>query len=248
MLLKVRALSEAGVAHGFATRVGGVSEGPFAALNLARNVGDAPEAVAENHRRLAEAVGYGRLYEVSQVHGDGVRVVDGKERPEDVRAEEADALIGRGRGFAVAVRVADCAPLLLADAERELVAAVHCGWRGVAAALAPAVVRRLVALGARPEALRAALGPHIRAPRFEVGEEVAAPLVAAAGGDASVVDRTKAKPHVDLAAILRRQLAEVGVRILEDAGGCTYDEPARFFSHRRDAGLTGRHLAVVGLP
>ncbi|MEO0325061.1 MAG: peptidoglycan editing factor PgeF [Myxococcota bacterium] len=245
MLLRAPAFDAAGVPHGFATRRGGVSAGPFASLNLARDLGDEASAVAENHRRLATAIGYERLFEVSQVHGDRIRLVGAGEDPEAVRREEADAIIAREPGVAIGVRTADCVPLLLAAPGAGLVAAVHCGWRGVAAALAPQVVHRLVALGARPGELSGALGPHIRRARFEVGEEVVAPLLAAAGGDVSVVDRSRARPHVDLAAIVVAQLRAAGVTQVEDTGGCTYDEPYRFFSHRRDAGRTGRHLSVI---
>ena len=245
MLVRAPGFDAVGIRHGFATRRGGVSAGAFASLNLARNVGDDPAAVAENHRRLAEAVGYARLYEVSQVHGDRILEVDARRAPADVRTEEADALIARGPGVAVGVRTADCVPVLLADPEARLVAAVHCGWRGVAAGLASAVVRRLVARGAHASRLRAALGPHIRQERFEVGEEVALPLLRAAAGDRRVVDRTRPRPHVDLAAIVVGQLRALGVEQVDDVGGCTHGEPERFFSHRRDAGRTGRHLSVV---
>lgn len=230
-----------GFAHAFTTRLGGVSAPPFDAFNLARNVGDDPNAVAENHRRLADAVGYARLFEVSQVHGRMVREVASHEAPKDVRQEEGDALVARASGLAVAVRVADCIPLLLADPDTGAVAAVHAGWRGVESRIAEAALLRL---GADPSRVLAAIGPHIRLGHFEVGPEVADRLEAVAHG-VSCSDRTGHKPHVDLTAILRAQLRALGVTNVDDVGGCTYAERTRFFSFRRDGSASGRQVGVI---
>jgi YfiH family protein len=245
-------LERHGFAHAFTTRQGGVSAAPFDTFNLARNVGDDPEAVAENHRRLADALGYARLFELSQVHGRVVREIGAHEAPEDVRREEGDALVAREAGVAVAVRVADCIPLLLADPETGAVAAVHAGWRGVEARIAEAA---LAALGAGPSSRRghpptdpsrvlAAIGPHIRLGHFEVGPEVADRLEAVAHGVACT-DRSMEKPHVDLTAILRAQLRALGVVHVDDVGGCTYAERTRFFSFRRDGAASGRQVGVI---
>jgi YfiH family protein len=234
-------LERHGFAHAFTTRQGGVSVAPFDAFNLARNVGDDPEAVAENHRRLADALGYTRLFELSQVHGRAVREIAAHEAPEDVRREEGDALVARTTGVAVAVRVADCIPLLLADPETGAVAAVHAGWRGVEARIAEAA---LATLGADPPRVLAAIGPHIRLGHFEVGPEVADRLEAVAHGVACS-DRTMDKPHVDLTAIVRAQLRALGVVHVDDVGGCTFAERARFFSFRRDGAASGRQVGVI---
>jgi YfiH family protein len=248
-------LERHGFAHAFTTRQGGVSAAPFDAFNLARNVGDDPDAVSENHRRLAVALGFTRLFELSQVHGRAVREIGAHESPEDVRREEGDALVARTTGVAVAVRVADCIPLLLADPETGAVAAVHAGWRGVEARIAEAA---LATLGADPSSRRghpptdpsrvlAAIGPHIRLGHFEVGPEVADRLEAVAHGVACS-DRTiqePAKPHVDLSAILRAQLRALGVVQVDDVGGCTFAERARFFSFRRDGAASGRQVGVI---
>ena len=232
-----------GVPHGFSLRTGGVSEGAFGSLNLARTVGDAPEAVAENHRRFAAAVGVdaARLFEVSQVHGRRVVTAEPGADPAELRLEEADALVTRGPG-AVAVRTADCVPLLFADLTAGVVAAAHAGWRGVEARIAQATLEQM---GSAPADVIAVIGPHIR--RFEVGPEVAERIAAVAEGE-RVVRPGEPRPFVDLAATLRAQLEALGVGAIEDVGGCTLDEPARFFSHRRDAGHTGRHLAAIALP
>lgn len=237
-MLRSTLLQEAGFRHAFSTREGGVSEGPFASLNLARTVGDDPEAVAENTRRFAAALECDRLYEVSQVHGRQVERVRGEDVLE-VRRREADALVTDAPGAAVAVRTADCVPILLADPETGAVAAVHAGWRGVAQRI---LFEALDALGAADPI--AAIGPHIRLDAFEVGPEVAEALSAAVP-NAQIVEAREPRPHVDLSAAVRAQLAEAGVTRVDDVGGCTHAEPARFFSHRRDAGRTGRQLSAI---
>ena len=262
--LRSALLENAGFAHGFSLRAGGVSAPPFDSLNLARSVGDDRVNVVGNHLRLATDVGYdaAALFEVSQVHGAVVRMIGEDDAPERVRAEEADALVVRGarstlgaedspvvRAAVVGVRVADCLPLLIADARTGAVAAVHCGWRGVAASIVDRTLDALVADGSAPRDLRAAIGPHIRACCFEVGDEVVSALEAVAHG-AMVVGRrddASGKPHVALAAIVRAQLAArgVGAAQCDDTGGCTRCDAARFYSYRRDAARSGRHLAVI---
>ncbi len=240
-LLRSPLLDRHGFKHGFTTRAGGVSPPPFDTLNLARNVGDSAEAVAENHRRLANSLGFDALFEVSQVHGRAVRELEPHASVEAVRAEEGDALVARASGQAVAVRVADCVPLLIADPRSGAVAAVHAGWRGVEARIAEAT---LAQLGADPGTLLAAIGPHIRLGHFEVGPEVADRLEAVAHGVACA-DRTGDKPHVDLSAILRAQLRALGVTQIDDVGGCTFADRARFFSFRRDGAASGRQVGVI---
>jgi YfiH family protein len=242
-------LANAGFLHGFSLRGGGASGGGFASLNLGRALGDDSVNVEENHRRLAASLGYdaARLFEVTQVHGVVVRgVVDGDE-PRAVRAEQGDALVSSMGGDAVGVRVADCLPLLLADPRTGCVAAVHCGWRGVAGSIVAASVAALVAAGSRPQDLLAAIGPHIRACCFEVGDEVVAALARVGEGAAFVRAGATAKPHVDLAVVVRVQLGALGVPAAQcaDTGGCTRCDGARFYSFRRDGAASGRHLAVI---
>lgn len=236
-------LARHGFSHGFSLRTGGVSEGAFATLNLGRTVGDEPARVAENVRRFAGAIGadVARLFEVSQVHGRAVVRVTASSEVEAVRKIEADALVTSVAGAAIGVRTADCVPVLIGDRDSGAVAAVHAGWRGVVAGVLDVA---LDALGADRGSLVAAIGPHIRL--FEVGDEVAGQIAAAARGEDVIIPRTP-RPHVDLAKAVRAQLRARGVLEIDDVGGCTLSEPERFFSHRRDAGRTGRHLsAIVG--
>jgi YfiH family protein len=249
MVIRSHLLDEHGFAHGFSLRTGGVSAPPFDSANLARNVGDAPEAVLENHRRFALTVGYtpGELYEVSQVHGATVRVVRGGETPEQVRADEADALLAAKGVGAVGVRIADCTPVLIADRRTRSVAAVHAGWRGTVAGVVREAVRVLLTeSGARAEDLIAAIGPHIRVGAFEVGEDVAAEIAAAAPGR-DVIRKATPRPFADLSRVVTAHLEEVGFSLdrIDDVGGCTHTEVDRFFSFRRDGKRSGRHVAAI---
>lgn len=251
-VLRSELLDRHGFRHGFSLRTGGASAPPFDTLNLGRAVGDDPGSVAENHRRFAEAVGYGpeRLFEVSQVHGPKVRVVTPDDVPDTVRCEQADALVAAADALdvAVGVRVADCIPLLLADPVRGAVAAVHAGWRGTVARVVDRAIDALERdCGVRAGDLLAAVGPHIRVAAFEVGEDVAAEIAGQAHGEDVVRTGRDARPHVNLAHVVRAQLRArglVGERI-DDVGGCTMAEPERFFSYRRDGKRSGRHLAVI---
>jgi len=240
MFLTSDLLSRAGVVHGFSTRGGGISVAPWDSLNLGGSVGDDPAAVEENLVRLARAAGIARaaFRSAVQVHGDRVLVVG--EGPHDP-AEEADALLAAAPGVAVAVKTADCVPILLFDRATGAAAAVHAGWRGTAAAIARRAVEALSGQGGGPHSILAAVGPAIGPCCYEVSPELAERFAAR---HAEGVVRGR---QLDLAEANRRLLLEAGVPAaqIEVLGRCTACEPARFFSHRRDAGRTGRHLSFV---
>ena len=232
-------LAGRGVSHGFYTRLGGKSVGPFTSLNCGQSTDDAAEAVAENRRRVM-AGRPGPLVSVRQVHGS--RVAGSAEA-----GSEADAVaLSAGEGTA-GVLAADCCPILLAHGDA--VAAVHAGWRGAAGGVIEAAVARLVMLtGRRADDIVAAVGPCIGPEAFEVGEEVAE----AFGNDAAIVLRRdgRSRPHVDLPAAAVRALDRAGVRrtSIDVARLCTVERADAFFSHRRDNGHTGRMLNVISLP
>lgn len=251
-------LARHGFRHGFSLRAGGVSQGPFAGLNLARGVGDDARHVAENHALLARDVGYdaARLYEVSQVHGTRVEEVHAAEAPERFRQRQADALfcapgpapLETANGLAIGVRVADCVAILLAHAPSGAVAAVHAGWRGVAGEIVSATLNALAARVAAPPAQWiAAVFPHIGAGAFEVGEDVAQQIAESVPEQPSLIVRGGEKPHVDLGRAVELQLRRAGLagENIERVAGCTFSEPERFFSYRRDGAASGRHLAVI---
>lgn len=233
-----------GVRHGFSVRDGGVSKGPFASLNLGANVGDDPEAVLENRRRFARALGADTVREVDQVHGDRVVDVDSS-----AHMEQADAIVSRRRGVGIAVRTADCAPILLVhavDGIAHQVAAVHAGWRGATLRI---VERAIETLGAPTEEIFAAVGPTIGFDAFEVGPEVVAAARESVRSSPPARPAGDGKWRLDLRELIVIQLEELGVARMrvERVGGCTHTERNLFFSHRRDRGRTGRHAAGVTL-
>jgi polyphenol oxidase len=247
-VLRAPSLTEHGFSHGFSTRQAGVSAPPFATLNLGAAVGDDPASVSENRRRFARAVGYlpERLFELEQVHGRAVRSVRAGDVPASVRPEHGDGLVASA-GACVGIRTADCVPILLADPLTRTVAALHAGWKGTVAGVVAAGVQALCeASGAEASRLLAAVFPHIRVCCFEVGEEVAGALTAAARGS-EVLQRGGAKPHAALALVVRAQLLAAGLvsERIDDVPGCTCCEPERFFSFRRDGAASGRHLAAI---
>jgi hypothetical protein len=216
---------------GFGSRVGGVSEAPYDALNIGVLTDDADAAVVENRRRLAAAVGIEPRYVPvgMQVHKADIAVHESPQEPSPFAEpgtplEEVDGHVVRRPGLAPLVLTADCLPVALAGPGG--VAMLHCGWRGLAAGI--------VARGAAiVEATAAAIGPAIGPCCYEVGPEVSD---AFAGLGEGIVDGRL----LDLPEVARRLLARAGVERVESAGLCTFCEPELFFSHRRDAGRTGR--------
>ena len=219
----------------FTTRRGGVSEGSFAELNLSRSVDDEPARVDVNRERLAAQVGLGWLdfSHGRQVHGTAVRrVLPGT--PRRVRGAEEDGQATALDDNPALVMVADCLPVVLAGAAA--VAALHAGWRGLAGGILEEGIAALRDCGeAGP--IVAALGPCARPCCYEVGDEVHAhfPEPSARVGDKGL----------DLAAVARHRLQAAGVLELHDVGLCTMCNPRLFFSHRRDAGRTGRQAGLV---
>jgi len=249
LYLRSELLGRAGFAHAFFTRRGGVSSGPYSFLNSSLVVGDDADDVAENRRRAAAVLGVASevVLVPRQVHDDGVVVVSGATPLPEVEATAADAIVSDGPGVACAVRTADCVPLLLGDSETRRVAAVHAGWRGVVKGVVRATLEVMVARGSRPERLLVAIGPHISAQAFEIGDEVAEQLAQASGARGAVSTRAGHKPHADLSAILLSQLEALGVptRNIERVPGCTFSDATSFYSYRRDGRHSGRQLSAI---
>lgn len=237
-----------GARAAFTTRLGGVSEPPFDRLNLGLLTDDRPAAVAENRARVAAALGLApeQIVFGRQIHGAELLVhpqtgadsplrgsfrtkyVDKEPRnPGEVAAVDGHVVVAPG--LAPFVFTADCLPVALSGPGG--VAMLHCGWRGLAAGI---VARGAEAVGATD----AAIGPGIGACCYEVGREV---LDAFSGLGESVA----AGPTLDLAEVARRLLRRAGVERVESAGICTGCEVGLFFSHRRDAGRTGRQGGLV---
>lgn len=238
-LVQSELLRSAGFLHGFTTRDGGVSDGPYRSLNLGRGVGDDEQNVESNRARVAKEFQIPRFWTVNQVHSRDVLVLAPGDDEARVALTAADAIVAKD-AQAVAVRVADCLPLLLADPSSGSVAAVHCGWRGVASGIVEVVASQLPG---HPRGWLAAIGPHIRPENFEIGVEVAQKLRRAASAD--TVSERKGTWRGHLSNGVRAQLRQLGVRDdrIEDVGGDSYD--MRFFSYRRDHGVTGRQIGLI---
>jgi purine-nucleoside/S-methyl-5'-thioadenosine phosphorylase / adenosine deaminase len=205
----------------FTTRRGGVSDGPFASLNVGLLTDDDDANVRENRARV-ERISGGRLAQARQVHGTDVVEAD----PETI--VEADGQVTGQRGVAAVALTADCLPIALVAPEG--VAMLHAGWRGLAGGVIANGVEALRRIGAGR--IEAAIGPGAGPCCYEVGDEVRAAF--------GTNGRT-----VDLKAIARDRLTEAGVEAVHDCGLCTIHDPERFFSHRRDRGVTGRQAGVA---
>ena len=234
----------AGVQALCSEREGGVSAAPFDTLNLGDHVGDDPAAVAENRRRYAERLGARPVF-LQQVHGCGVVRLTAGTRD----ATEADACWTTERGVACTMMVADCLPVLLADAQGSSVGAAHCGWRGLAGGVLEALCNEMIAAGAQASALRAWLGPCIGPEAFEVGPEVRAAFTDQDAGAAALFrPHAQGKFLANLPALARRRLAAMGIAAVAGNDGsngwCTVNNPSRFFSHRRDR-VSGRFAASI---
>jgi YfiH family protein len=178
------------------------------------------------------------------VHGVEAVTVESSLDQEEVRARQGDIVLTHEHATGAAIRTADCVPLLIGCRATRWVAACHSGWQGCVRDAAGASVRALRAQGAHD--LIAAIGPHISAAAFEVGDDVATQLLNASP-DKGIVQRSGEKPHVDLRRMVRAQLraAQLTDDAIDDVPGCTVLEPARFFSYRRDKNPSGRMLSVI---
>ncbi len=244
-------LEGAGVPHAFSTRIGprdgaDASPPPFDSFNLGNPSGvsaqDDYARIYRHYELLQSAIGCGRRTRcwVHQVHGGEVITIGCGGNFES--GPKADAMVSNDASRVLAVRVADCVPVLLASADGKTVAAVHAGWRGVIAGVLP----NTIAAMNTPKIL-AAIGPCISVDHFEVGAEVLERFAASFGPSAPIRRRDDGKGYVDLRAALRQQLAAIGVadEDIDSTGVCTFRDAGEFYSHRRDKGVTGRMAALI---
>jgi polyphenol oxidase len=234
-----------GVGAVMTTRAGGVGKAPFDSLNLRDGLGDEPAAVAENQRRLQEAIGSAPVW-LKQVHGAAVvSLTSASGRPETA-VHSADACVTTEPGVVCAIQVADCLPVLFAAPGARGVAAAHAGWRGLAAGVLESSVGALCeSAHCEPSELQAWLGACIGPRRFEVGPDV----LEAFGADPrtespAFVPFRPGKWHANLPLLARERLRTAGLRSFSGGDWCTVEAPSRFFSFRRD-GVTGRMAAAV---
>ena len=244
--------------HGFSTRVGGVSEGCFATLNLrvGGSVTDERERVRENYRRFCSAVGadVAGVVPAKQVHEDTVRVVTAEDAGMDLfepRSYTADALVTNEPGLNLMVFSADCGIFLFHDPVSRCIGAVHAGWRGTALGLPAKMIAEMARLyGAKPENIRVAMGAGIGSCCFETDRDVPEAMLEAFGGGVEkfFVQRGE-KWLVDLRGINLWNLRRAGVaqEHLDASELCTACHPELYWSHRKMGEKRGVQAALIGL-
>ena len=244
------------VNHAFTTRIGGVSQKEFAAMNLGFNRGDPEENVAENYRLFCQAAGFEAESLVcgAQDHHVNIRRVGGEHRglgvwrPRDM--ESVDGLCTDDPAVTLVVYCADCVPLYFVDEEHRAIGLAHAGWRGTAAGMAREMVRRMgEEFGTRPEGLQVAIGPSICKECFEVDEPVALEFLKLPGAEKFVFGPEREKYHVDLWECNRQFLLGAGVpeENVATGGVCTMCESDLVFSHRKTRGQRGSNCAMLAL-
>lgn len=239
--------------HGFFTRRGGVSKGPFASLNCSLSSPDDREAVLQNRGRVADSFGLPpqSLVGCTQVHGTAVVAVEAPWVPG--AGPRADAMVTQRPGLALGIITADCAPVLFADAEAGIVGAAHAGWRGAVAGVIEATIDAMVRLGGRPDRIVAAIGPCIGQASYEVAADLRDAVTERAPDDVRYfADGTReARWQFDLAGYCAGRLRAAGVADIAVTGIDTLTEEDRFFSHRRrtlaGGGPIGHQISVIAI-
>jgi YfiH family protein len=241
-----------GLRHAFFSREGGVSDGIYAGLNGGLGSNDDPAHVAENRRRMAEAIGVapGHFLSLHQIHSPDAMVATGPwpgpERP------RADAIVTRTEGLAIGVTAADCGPILLVDPNARVIGAAHAGWKGALTGIVESTVDAMERLGAERGGIVAAIGPLIRQPSYEVGDEFVERFVEADAENGRFFIPAAREQHsmFDLAGFIRMRLETAGVLMIDDIGVDTYSDE-RFFSYRRSVHRKepdyGRHVHAIVL-
>ena len=240
------------VAHAFFGRKGGVSKSIYAELNCGPGSSDERAHVIENRRRAAETLARGaKLVTLYQVHGrDAVQV---RESWDIGQAPKADAMVTNESGIALGIRTADCAPVLLADAEARVIAASHAGWKGALAGIIESTVEKMEQLGARRDHVAATVGPCISQTSYEVGDELRAAVDVANPADARLFVPSKRAGHwhFNLGGYVQIQLERAGIQNIFAVPVCTYRQEHAFFSYRRATHRGepdyGRQLSAIAL-
>lgn len=245
-------LDKPGVRAGISLREGGVSAPPRDSLNCALHVGDEPDRVLENRRRLSRAAGFAPEDWTcgEQVHGSRVEVVTAADRgagrlDRETAFADTDALITREPGVMLAAFFADCVPLIFYDPENRAAGIAHAGWRGTARNVAAETVKAMgEQFGTRPENLLAAIGPSIGPCCYEVDDTVVRQI-----GIISPDRKANGRYMLDLKEANRQFMIKAGLgpNHIEVSGYCTCCRTDLFFSHRGEGGTTGRMAAFIGI-
>lgn len=239
------------VPHCFTTRLGGVSQGYLASLNLGMNRGDDPANVEKNYKILANAIGFdlSNLVMTHQTHSDIVRVVTKQDSNglDHHKYPECDAIITADPGTALMIFTADCTPILFHDPVTGVVGGAHAGWRGTAAKIGAKTVDAMVkTFGCRPENIRAAIGSNIAQCCFETDSDVPNAMHDAIGNAANEwIRQSGHKYYVNLKEINAHILRQAGVRHIDISADCTACLASRYWSHRVTNGQRGSQGAVI---
>lgn len=237
--------------HGFFTRRGGVSSGPYASLNCSLSSGDAPDCVHENRARAARALGADpdALLGLTQVHG--AVVVRVREPWAAGAGPSADAMVTDRPGLALGIVTADCVPVLMADRQAGIIGAAHAGWRGAVAGVLEATIAAMAELGAATARIEAAIGPCIAADSYEVGPDVRDAVLAAVPTRATFLlpGGRAQRWQFDLQGYCAARLEGGGIARVHRVAADTFADEARFFSHRRrtrsGGGPIGHQIAII---
>ena len=241
-----------GLRHAFFSREGGVSDGIYASLNGGLGSNDDPAAVAENRRRMAEQMGVppSHFLGVHQIHSPDAVVAtgpwQGASRP------RADSIVTRTEGLAIGITAADCGPLLLVDPDARVIGAAHAGWKGALTGIVESTIEAMEKLGAERAGIVAAIGPLIRQPSYEVGNEFVERFMEEDAENTLFFLPAAREGHAmfDLAGFIRKRLENAGVLVIDDIGIDTYSDE-RFFSYRRSVHRKepdyGRHVHAIVL-
>lgn len=235
--------------HGFFGRQGGVSASPHDSLNISDAGSDDRNHVAANRAAIIKAMSFSgnALVLARQVHSN--TVLDVAARSGERR--QGDALVTAGPGILLGILTADCIPVLFCDPVANVIGAAHAGWKGAVDGIVGNTITAMQRLGARPAHISVAIGPAISGKNYEVGPDFAAALVQRNPAAAEFIfTPTGGREHFDLPAFVRFQLDALGLASVESVGGCTYADPARYFSHRyatHQGTTTGRQIAVIGM-
>lgn len=240
-----------GLVHGFTTREGGISTGPFESLNLGWSTGDDDKLVQDNYRLLAEQfkLAPDQVIGIRQTHGSDVIIVDDRASSQSVHTKNGDAVVTSQTSMLLTVRVADCLPILIADLGRRVVGAVHAGWRGTLAGVSAQTVNTMKErFTVESHDLLVAIGPAIGPCCFEVSLGVAELFRQEIGLEGKEVRETDSGAYLDLRAIHVRLLRQLGVRPdrIWVSDECTKCNEKKFFSYRRDGKRSGRMVGLIG--
>lgn len=240
-----------GIAHGFFTRHGGVSQGIYAGLNCGLGSNDDPAVVGENRARVQGFLGATCLLSAHQVHSATAIIVDGPWK--DAERPKVDAIVTATPGVAVGALSADCAPVLFADPTARVVAAAHAGWRGAVSGIVEAAIAEMEKLGARRRDIRAAVGPTIGPSIYEVGPDFEREVLALdpAAAPRFHLPRPGARVHFDLPGYVADRLRRANVQVADETPPCTFNENPKYFSYRasraRQEPDYGRQISAIVL-